>query len=215
MKRSKQKIQLLSALLMGLILLLTTAPLQAQDYRPFSWGIKAGINAADMYGDDVGATSAIAGFSGGAYATFRLVDYFAFQPEILFSSKGSDLETGVMRETGPVEYRFGYLEIPVLAKFYIPTNGKIQPNLYSGPGLGFILYGDANDADIDSEMANTDFSLIFGGGLDFKIAKSRYDFLQHIGIDLRYTLGLSDAFDTIGDPDAKNGTLTAAVVFGF
>lgn len=215
MQFTKQKIQLYTSILTGFFFLLNTTQLQAQDYRPVSWGLKAGINAADMYGDDVGGTSAISGFSGGAWLNFRMADYFSLQPEVLFSSKGSDVNMSLMRETGTTEYRFGYLEIPVLTKLHVPTGSNLEPNLYAGPELGFILYGDANDIDIDDQMTDTEFGLVFGGGLDLNVAQSSADFIQTIGLDLRYTLGLTDAFDVTGDPDAKNGAFTAAISLGF
>lgn len=215
MQFTKQKIQLYTSILTGVFLLLTTTQLQAQDYRPVNWGLKAGINAADMYGDDVGGTSAIAGFSGGAWLNFRLAEYFSLQPEVLFSTKGSDVNTGLLGEAETTEYRFGYLEIPVLAKLHVPTGGNLEPNLYAGPELGFTLYGDANDIEIDDQMADAEFGLVFGGGLDLNVAQSSADFLQTIGLDLRYTLGLTDTFDVTGDPNAKNGAFTAAISFGF
>lgn len=215
MQFTKQNIKIYATILTGIFFLLTTTQTQAQNYQSTSWGIKAGINAADMYGDEVGGTSAIAGFSGGAWLNFRLADYFSIQPEVLFSTKGSDVDTGLLGETGITEYRFGYLEIPVLAKLHIPTGNDLEPNLYAGPEVGFTLYGDANDIEIDDQVTDAEFGLVFGGGLDLNVAQSSADFLQNIGLDLRYTLGLTDAFDVTGDPDAKNGAFTAAISFGF
>lgn len=218
----KQKIQLYGILLAGVFFLLMTTQLKAQNYRPspLNWGLKAGINATDMYGDDIDGTSAIASFSGGAWFNYRFTNFLSIQPEVLFTTKGADINTGVLDETivdepGTAEYRFGYLEVPVLAKLHIATRRKLQPNLYVGPAFGFNLYGDANDIEIDDEMTEVDISMVFGSGLNFKIAQSQTDFIQKVGLDLRYSLGLTNAFDTIGDPDARNGVFTAAISVGF
>jgi len=215
MQLTKQNIKLYTSILAGIFILLATSQLQAQDYRPVNWGVKAGINAADLYGDDVGGTSAIAGFSGGVWLNYRLADYFSIQPEVLFSTKGSDVDTGLLGEAGSTEYRFGYLEIPVLAKLHVPTGGSLEPNIYAGPELGFSLYGDANDREIDNQMTDTEFSLVFGGGLDLGLDQPQTSLLQSVGLDLRYTLGLTDAFDVVGDPEVRNGAFTAAITLGF
>ena len=125
--------------------------------------------------------------------------------------KGADVDNGILGSTGTTEFEFGYVDIPVLLKYHIPTRSKLIPNLYLGPQVGFNVYGDANDEEIDESMEDTEFSLAFGGGADWDVASSSNSFIQLVGIDLRYTLGLTDVFDVTGDPEAKNGVFTGAL----
>lgn len=198
------------ATVLGILIIFVTADLsKAQNFRqssPVDWGVTAGVSIADMWGDDVGGTSAQAGFTGGLFLNYRTHPLFSIQPEMLFSMKNSEVSTGVHGESGTTEYEFGYLEIPVLLKGHIPTNGAIRPNLYVGPSLAFKLYGDANGDDLDDDLKSTDFGFAFGAGIDI---------YQRINLDARYTLGIVDIFDVPGDPSAKNGVFNITLGYGF
>ncbi|MBN2731000.1 MAG: PorT family protein [Balneolaceae bacterium] len=189
----------------------------AQTYQPepLTWGLKAGVNVSDFYGDDVNQTDVRSNFSGGILLNYRFNDYWALQPEVIFNIKGADVEDGLTGENGPAEYEFGYLNIPVLAKFYIPTGSLFSPNLYAGPEVGFKLYGDSNNNDIGDELKDTEFGIAFGAGLDFNIGSDPTDFIRTVGLDLRYSLGLTDVFDTSQEPEARNSVFLAAFFLGF
>lgn len=180
-----------------------------------SWGLKGGVNAATLYGDAVDDAETRAGFNGGIYLNYKFAGPWALQPEVLFSMKGADLDNGITGQPGSTEYELAYLEIPVLVKYYIPAGTMLKPNLYAGPEVGFNLYGDANGSDIDDSMEDAEFGLAFGGGLDFVVGSAPTDLIRTVGLDLRYTLGLTNVFDVPGDPDAKNGAFTAVLGIGF
>lgn len=192
---------------------INTTTAQTTQTDPLTWGVKAGVNAADLYGDDVSSSDTRAGFNGGLFVNYRFSKMFGVQPEVLFTQKGGDLSNG-LAENGTTEYSLNYLEIPVLAKFYIPTNSMLEPNIYVGPKVGFNLSGEANDTDIDDDLKNADFGLAFGAGLDFNMGPKR-NMLKTVGLDVRYTLGLTDTFDLPNEPDVKNSVFTAAVTLGF
>lgn len=189
----------------------------AQTYQnsPLTWGLKAGLNVADLYGDDAKDSDVREGFSGGLFLNYRINNYWALQPEVLFSTKGADLESGLTGENGPAKYEFGYLDIPVLVKFYIPAGTTLSPNLYAGPEVGIKLYADSNDNDIDDELKAAEFAIAFGAGLDFNLGSDPIAFIRTVGLDLRYSLGLTDVFDTPGEPEARNGVFLAALFLGF
>jgi len=192
-------------------------PTAAQSYQnePLTWGLKAGVNVSDFYGDAAEGSDVRSGFSGGLLFNYRFDDYWALQPEVLFSIKGADLESGLTGEDGPTEYELGYLNIPVLAKFYIPTGSATTPNLYAGPDVGFKLYSDANDRDIDDQLKDVELGIAFGAGLDFNLGSNPVNFIRTVGLDLRYTLGLTDIFDTPEEPEARNSVFSAALFLGF
>lgn len=192
-------------------------PTLAQTYpqEPLTWGLKAGVNVSDFYGDDINQTDARENFSGGILLNYRFNEYWALQPEVIFNIKGADLESGLTGENGSAEYEVGYLNIPVLAKFYIPAGSLLSPNLYAGPEVGFKLYADSNNNDINDELKDAEFGIAFGAGLDFNLGSDPTDFIRTIGLDLRYSLGLTDVFDTPPEPEARNSVFLAALFLGF
>ncbi|PWB72743.1 hypothetical protein C3F09_06205 [candidate division GN15 bacterium] len=125
------------------------------------------------------------GFIGGAYLTYSINRRFALQPELLYASKGAQKDFFLF----DVHWNVDYLEIPVLAKFQIAPDGRVQPNLFAGPAVSVLLsskFEVINDSyDVADGMKTMDFSLVFGGGLDFK----------RFTCDLRYTLGLANTVD--------------------
>src|SRR5699024_4528345 len=81
---------------------------------------------------------------------------------------------------------------------------------------GSALWGDFTRRDLDDDqLKDAEFALAMGGGIDLAVASSPEDFIQTVGLDLRYTLGLTDAFDVSGDPEARNHAFLAAITVGF
>lgn len=218
MQVNKSKLILLTFVQLFLFIFWFGSTAEAQETKDpnLHWGIKGGVNVTTLYGDQVNGSDARAGFTGGLFLNYRFSPQWSIQPEVLFSMKGADLDQGLTGETGSADYEVGYLEIPVLAKYTFETNSIVKPYLNAGPQVGFSLYGDSNDRDIDdNQLKDAEFALAFGGGVDFAVASSPADFIQTVGLDLRYTLGLTDVFDVPGDPEAKNQAFIGAVTIGF
>lgn len=198
-----------------LLFVSSTANAQRTKSAPLSWGLKGGINLATFYGDDVNDTEIATGFNGGLFFNYAFSARLSLQPEMLFSMKGAELDNSVSGEETTTDYELGYLEVPVLFKYHLVTGNILHPNILVGPAVGFKLFGDANDRNIDDEIQDAEFGLTFGGGLDAEVASSPTDFIQTVGLDLRYTLGLTDVFDIAGEPSAKNRVFTIALAVGF
>jgi opacity protein-like surface antigen len=217
-KSNTKKHIVIPLMLMVFALVSTTQRAQAQNINdsPLHWGIKGGVNVTTMYGDEVNNADVRAGFTGGLFLNYRFTRNWSIQPEVLFSMKGADLSQGVTGETGSADYEIGYLEIPVLAKYTFSTHSMVKPYLNAGPQVGFALWGDSNDRDLDDDqLKDAEFAIAAGGGVDLAVASSPDDFIQTVGLDLRYTLGLTDAFDVPGDPEARNQAFIAAITVGF
>ena len=186
-------------------------------------GVKIGLNSAKLHGDDVedfedmlgaGFDSKL-GFCFGGFVTFSLHEMFAIQPEVLYTMKGAKMEESVMGETLYVWVNLNYLEIPVLAKLQIPTQGNIKPSIFVGPALGIKVSakakaeyaGETEEEDIE-DMKSTDLGLVIGGGVDFGLGKGM------ITVDLRYTLGLATISEW-EDEDVKNGVFSLMIGYSF
>jgi hypothetical protein len=181
-------------------------------------GPKAGVNLADISGDDVdtwvGQTELRFGFAFGAMADISFSDMFAIHPEAYYSMQGTkakDFEGKV---------KLNQLRIPVLLKVTIPTEGNISPYLIAGPEIGIKLSCDAEDeaGSVDCDVAledefgagvkaqSFDYGLTFGAGVGVKLGPGM------LTIDGRYGLGLADLIDA-GDVevDAKNSNIHFSV----
>lgn len=183
--------------------------------QPVSIGVKGGVSQGTLVGDDVSDADYRAGFSGGVYARYDVNRAFSVQPELLFTMKGAETGAGEPQLAGG-DYEFQYLEIPVLLKLNAPFDGIVQPSVYAGPQLGFNLYGELNENEIDDERLQTaEFSGVVGGDLGFDLSDMNVGPLSRIVLDGRYAFGLTNTFDVAGDPSIRTGTFTGTLGLEF
>lgn len=180
---------------------LSSASVSAQG---LTGGLKAGMNIANIYGDDVeDVWDPKIGICVGGFITYSINDIFAIQPELLLSIKGSKAEEEILGETVKTTMSLTYLEIPVLA--------KLGP-LFVGPSLAIKLSGkrkiDSAKADIEN-LKSTDFGLVFGGGVDFDLGPGK------LTVDARYTLGLATIYEPEVETDVKNVVISIMVGYSF
>jgi hypothetical protein len=176
-----------------ILLVLGTGLSQAQLLQ---FGIKGGVNFANYTGGDVSDVDfkTITSYHAGMVMELKVFENFAIQPELLYSTQGSELE-GLSDQ---VKNELGYLSIPVLAKFYLTSN---ELSLELGPQASFLV-SERNEVD-----ANDTNSFEFGiaGGLSYKITKS-------IFLSGRYVAGLTEAKK---DADVKNSLIQFSVGYMF
>ena len=104
------------------------------------FGVKTGLNLSNVAAED---TDNKVGFTGGVFGEFRF-NRFAIQPEFLYSMQGmkggyNNNYYGQYFESD-VKVTLHYLQIPVMAKFYL-TDGWC---LEAGPQAGFLLAANAS-----------------------------------------------------------------------
>jgi hypothetical protein len=160
-----------------------------------SFGIKAGGTLANMALTD--AKNKI-GFSGGIFGEFRF-NNFAVQPELLFSIQGAKVD---VEDYSDVEGKFNlnYLNIPVMAKFYVTEGFSLE----AGPQLGVLLSAKAKakvegvegGLDMKDVVNDIDFSLNFGAS--YQVPR------VPLGFYTRYSLGLTNIGKDV-DPDDDAG----------
>ncbi len=160
------------------------------------------------------------GFSVGAFLTYSLTDRFAIQPEICYVSKGAEKDLFFVSP----EWSIDYLEVPVLLKYDFVPSGPLHPNLFAGPAFAMLLSSEISISDYSADVADVlksvDFSLVLGGGVDYK----------RVTFDIRYTMGLTgildasdkwnelveaepgDSYYLENDPSVKNTNFT--ILFG-
>ena len=140
------------------------------------------------------------------------------QPEILYTTKGAELEYNSDIASGTSKFKLGYVEVPLLVRFNLTenfnihvggyasylVNAKVTNDTEGGDGLDF-------DEDLDADdFERFDAGLSAGIGVDF----------NPVSVGLRYNYGLT----TIGKerefagtsytfPDAKNSNLSLYVSY--
>jgi opacity protein-like surface antigen len=147
-------------------------------------GAKAGLNYANFSGTEI-QTDAITSYHAGLIAEIKLMDKFAIQPELLYSTQGASYDNAGQE----FKNELGYLAIPVLAKIYLSKSFSLE----LGPQASFLL-SEKNNFDVNN--ANT-FDFAVDAGLSFKITKN-------IFVQGRYVLGLTEVSS---NADAKNSVL--------
>jgi len=189
-------------------------------------GLKIGLNITNFYGENVEAfedffseeVESKMGFCVGAFITYNILDIFAIQPEILFTTKGAKSEEELWGKTLKGSINLSYLEIPVLAKFIISTKSNIKPSFYAGPSLAIKLSGksrseyngDVNKEDLE-DVKGTDLGLVIGAGLDLNLG-----FLGQgkVTVDIRYTFGLTSISER-SEVDVKNKAISLMIGYKF
>ncbi len=156
------------------------------------FGIKAGLNLANLYVDEVKDENFKAGFNAGVYAKLPVTRGFSIQPELLYSNKGAKLTYDLPNILGgDGEYRFNlhYVELPVMAVINVVKNF----NIHAGPYVSYLaganitrLDDDNNVNDISDLKADNfnriDYGLAGGLGFDF----------QNLTVGARYNYGLRE-----------------------
>lgn len=206
-------------------ILLATGIVNAQEIK---YGAKLGLNISNFSGDVTDSKSLI-GAQFGGFAEIKISDKFAFQPELLFSMQGakSKYTETYLGDTYSEESKtkLNYLNIPVLAKYYISDKFAVL----AGPQFG-ILMSAKEDYDVsetysgitDSYSESVDVKNFYKSlSLSFNLGAS-YSFTDNLFVDARYNLGLSsiaknytDEFGDSYSSDIKNNVIQLSVGYKF
>ena len=198
------------------ISILTTLTLSEVSAQSLSFGPKLGYTSSTLAGNDApDGTNALSGISGGVFFKVNAGDIVAIQPEILYIQRGATTTT----ENDPNGVTLGvdYLQVPILLKVQIPTDGKIFPFVYVGPYGAFELNNDFSASAFDgiltindeADVNDFDYGAAVGAGMDFQIDN------LFIGFDARYDIGMSKILEIDNsDQDMKNRAFTIFASMG-
>lgn len=165
------------------------------------FGLKAGVNVANIKIENAGDGDSRVGFHAGGLAHIHISRYFALQPEVMFSAQGR-------RETiGGLDFKtnLSYINVPVLAQYMAGSGFRLQ----TGPQLGILIDAETGVEDETSDVTNSyktvDFSWAFGAS---------YLTNSGFGFDARYNLGLSNIND-LSSREVKNRVFQVGVFYQF
>ena len=141
-----------------------------------SLGLKAGASYSNFVGKQTFDEEHIFGFHAGVFANIGLTSLFAFQPEIIYSQKGSNPNVVDFKN------RLHYVDVPL--SFHVNTNGLF---FEAGPQVGFLVAAQQKvgntSTDVKSRYNAVDFGYLAGLGYQRKTG---------LGIGLRYNGGFTN-----------------------
>ncbi|TVQ75087.1 MAG: PorT family protein [Balneolaceae bacterium] len=194
-------------------------PGTSQAQLPISFGIKGGVNIANVSFDDFDDNDTRTGFTIGAVLDIGIPMFpVGVETGLYYSQQGTTVSFSEtiegMTMTLDGTTKLDYLKIPVLAKVNFGPPGPFSPHLLAGPYAAFILnaeqevsfMGETETVDISDDVESMDFGLILGLGADFNLM------VTTISVQGRYSLGLSDIFE---DEGSKNRVISLVAGFTF
>lgn len=174
-----------------------------------NFGIKAGVNYSDLYGDFSEPFNAQPSFEAGFFAEFPVWKKFSFHPEILYSSRRISFEfqdpanNGGPPREGEVKNNAHNLIIPLITRYNFSDSFSLE----LGPQIGFLLNTTAK-FDGDQFSSSGDFKFDIGPTLGVG-----YDQGDRFKFQLRYFIGLSDLFrkEQINGTEINNDLFTSVL----
>jgi len=174
-----------------------------------SFGVKVGGNISNTSNGkeivDVGTDNKY-GFNIGVAVHIPISEKFSIQPEVVYSQQGFTTNTEFnldLFDVGNVDWRFDYINIPVMASYELVKGLTIQ----AGPQIGFNINAEVFNDDIDLggdfDLSDETNTLDFGAGLG-----AQYELDFGLFFQVRYVWGLSNYIDS---EDADNETYSNRV----
>lgn len=192
-------------LLLSLSLLMSTGAWAQKVY----YGIKAGANFAvqSEIADYLNNSDIRTGLHVGAFANYNFNDRISLQAEIDYDQKGGKSEDVISK--------FDYLTVPVLFKYSLGKSDQtaFKFNINLGPYAAYLLNAeyDLEGKTIDLKEATKDFEAgaILGFGMKYPVKN------DHVVLDLRLGLGLTNYSDMEGQESSSNKYISLSLGYEF
>ena len=195
------------------LLALAATPAFAQDM--LSYGLKVGVNFADLnFGQEEsegdGDEKRKLGLAIGGFVDVPVAPLFSIQPEFLYTQKGTKFEGDDDFGSFKATLHVDMIQIPVLGKVKVDA-GEVRPFVVFGPGFGFVTRGKqkaefdgaTEEEDFKDDIQSVEVSLIIGGGVQFGKGS----------VEARYDHGLRNLNKEEDEETVK--TRTFSILFGY
>ncbi|KGO92879.1 porin family protein [Flavobacterium subsaxonicum] len=205
--------KLFKLLSVGALMLGTVAVSNAQedasnaDSMAVSFGVKGGVNFATLNGD-IESPDSRTSFHVGVLAEFPIAEIFSIQAEALYSGQGAEFDFEGS-DGDKAELQLDYINVPVLAKFYLFEGFSIE----AGPQFSFLLNDEidfnpnSNSGDSPTPFRDSlkTFEVGVAGGVTFQTAMGLF-------ATARYNQGITDIADDI---NVQNSVFQLGVGYKF
>ncbi len=174
-----------------------------------TWSVLGGLSVSGLRGKSLDVENKLGLALGGAYV-FGLGTDFSLEADGLFVMKGAKAPDplGGHRDFVILDY----VEVPILARYDLPTGGTATPHFVFGPTLAFLVsgrYRAANGAAVSlSGVQSIESGLAFGAGLDVEVGE------RTLIVEGRFDLGLTDAYRP-GGRGVQNSAFALMAGVGF
>lgn len=182
-------------LLMAAIVLSSIAAKAQTEPGTFTLMPKVGLNMANTTGGD---SKMKAGAVAGVEAEYRATNLIGVSAGVLYSMQGCKADEG------DGKMKADYLNIPILANFYVWKGLALKVGIQPG----FMMSCKDEDGDDMKDACETfDFSIPVGASYEYK------DFV----LDLRYNIGVTkiNKESGPGQDDSRNGVLAITLGYKF
>lgn len=129
---------------------------------------------------NVSGASSKVGFVGGANFAYQANDWLALSAGLMFSMEGA--------KDDDVKLNANYLNVPILANFYVVEGLAIKTGIQPGFNLSSKIKTGGVSVDAEEVTKSCNFSVPFGVA---------YEFGQFV-VDARYNIGVSNMYETQG-----------------
>ncbi len=164
-------------LLAAITFFIMTVTAQAQT---INIGIKGGLNAYNIKGDNSSGLDTRYSFHIGLLGHIHIKKGFALQPEIYYSSQGTQYKNNIT----DVNLKLNYVNLPFLFQYLFDNGFRLE----AGPQLGILASANSeignSITDVKSSYKDTDIALVLG--------MSYVKPSTGLGFDIRYNHGLTN-----------------------
>lgn len=157
------------------------------------YGLKAGVNFAELWGEDaLPESDRKVGYSFGAYAAYKISKEWKIQPEVIWSLQGEK-----SKESG--RYKISYVNIPMMLKW--KSNGFYAE---FGPQLGLLTINTAQSVPDSLRLENFEtFDFSINAGIGFEV-------FEDWSIGLRYVEGITNL---VRGRDLRNSVMYVGIAY--
>lgn len=182
---------------LSFILIAMAVVYQSASAQGFGYGVKAGVNVSSM--SDFANSKSIAGFTGGFFAELKLIPILGVSADILYSRQGvksDEVISGDVR-IHATTVKTDYLNIPILANYYILPGLAVKAGLQPG----FLLGARQDGRSIKSDFKTVDLTVPVG--VSYKLP------LIGLIFDARYNIGVTNVIKE--GPSSRNNFFSLTV----
>jgi hypothetical protein len=196
------------------------------------FGIRGGMDLTRFVGSDAHNIESKAGLRmGGSYQLFT-IGPIAIVPEFYYAQKGArqkESEPGVPLPV-TLDFSLDYLEVPLLAKLYVPLAGvpQLRPYIAAGPAFAWNLSCEVkmDGGDLASQVQDcrgeqfrsagtafrsADRGVVVSGGLDLRVLG-----FGAVNLDARFIQGLARLSEGSGEgTDIRNQSFSLTLGYSF
>jgi hypothetical protein len=166
-------------------------PVSVQGQGSPQFGVTLGLNVATL--EAPGNLSSRGMVAGGVVMQMAVAGPLSVQPQLLFSQKGTIVQG---QQGASIRYGAGYVDLPVLLRFQLPTLGPVTPYGLAG-GFGGVKMFEQQRAGGDFSLSLPDRGVTFfrrtnagvTGGLGGTVTFGRD---RRLNLAVRYEHGMVD-----------------------